>query len=116
MFSFLKRKTDFYHVQRPGDRIGFPEGPRPQIRLAGFLTMRSSVTESSFESGCVEQVERCVWFWAHTAGSLTIPHAPPPDQKVFPHPALCAFSRRIKKRGDGRAGIGRDWPAISAPE
>ncbi len=22
MFSFLKRKTDFYHIQKPGDRIG----------------------------------------------------------------------------------------------
>ena len=22
LFSFLKRKTDFYHIQQPGDRIG----------------------------------------------------------------------------------------------
>lgn len=25
-FSFLYRKTDFFHVMQPGDKMGFPDG------------------------------------------------------------------------------------------
>jgi len=42
VFSFLKRKTDFYHIQNPGDRIGFPEGVAEQLVLQAFRKFGSN--------------------------------------------------------------------------
>lgn len=36
VFSFLKRKTDFYVEQGPGDRVGFPPGEAQKIVLRCF--------------------------------------------------------------------------------
>ena len=36
VFSFLLRKTDYFHVMKPGDNIGFKEGVAQQILLRSF--------------------------------------------------------------------------------
>jgi hypothetical protein len=36
VFSFLKRKTDFYHIQQKGDRIGFPPGKAKKLVLEAY--------------------------------------------------------------------------------
>jgi len=36
VFSFLFRKTDFFHVMQEGDRMGFPDGVAEKILLHGF--------------------------------------------------------------------------------
>ncbi|EKX53311.1 hypothetical protein GUITHDRAFT_161007 [Guillardia theta CCMP2712] len=36
IFSFLKRRTDFYHIQKPGDKIGFPAGVAKRMVLQAF--------------------------------------------------------------------------------
>jgi len=43
VFSFLKRKTDFYHVQRQGDRIGFPPGKAKQLVLEAYERFESDI-------------------------------------------------------------------------
>ena len=35
-FSFLYRKTDFFHVMEPGDKMGFPAGAAEKIVLHSF--------------------------------------------------------------------------------
>ena len=35
-FSFLFRKTDFFHVMKEGDKMGFPPGVAEKILLSGF--------------------------------------------------------------------------------
>ena len=35
-YSFLFRKTDFFHVMQEGDRMGFPDGVAEKILLHGF--------------------------------------------------------------------------------
>jgi len=41
VFSFLKRKTDFYHIQREGDRIGFPPGKAKQLVIEAYERFES---------------------------------------------------------------------------
>ena len=41
VFSFLKRKTDFYHIQRKGDRVGFPPGRAKQLVLEAYERFES---------------------------------------------------------------------------
>ena len=41
VFSFLKRKTDFYHIQREGDRIGFPPGKAKRLVLEAYERFES---------------------------------------------------------------------------
>jgi len=41
LFSFLKRKTDFYHVQKEGDRIGFPAGVAEKMVLEALRKYQS---------------------------------------------------------------------------
>ena len=41
VFSFLKRKTDFYHIQQKGDRIGFPPGKAKQLVLEAYERFES---------------------------------------------------------------------------
>ena len=36
IFSFLYRKTDYFHVMKPGDKIGFKAGVAQQILLRSF--------------------------------------------------------------------------------
>lgn len=36
LFSFLYRKTDYFHVMKPGDKIGFPPGKAQQLLLHSF--------------------------------------------------------------------------------
>ncbi len=42
VFSFLKRKTDFYVEQGPGDRVGFPPGEAQKIVLKCFNKFASA--------------------------------------------------------------------------
>ena len=35
-FSFLYRRTDFFHVMQEGDKMGFPEGVAEKIVLRAF--------------------------------------------------------------------------------
>ena len=41
VFSFLKRKTDFYHIQRKGDRVGFPPGRAKQLVIEAYERFES---------------------------------------------------------------------------
>mmetsp|Transcript_18974 Transcript_18974/g.45501 ORF Transcript_18974/g.45501 Transcript_18974/m.45501 type:complete len:339 (+) Transcript_18974:37-1053(+) len=36
IFSFLYRKTDFFHIMKPGDKMGFPEGVAEKLLLRNF--------------------------------------------------------------------------------
>ena len=36
IFSFLLRKTDYFHVMQPGDKIGFKAGVAQQLLLRSF--------------------------------------------------------------------------------
>ncbi|KAL3929511.1 MAG: hypothetical protein SGPRY_001932 [Prymnesium sp.] len=36
IFSFLYRKTDFFHIMQPGDKMGFPEGVAEKLLLRNF--------------------------------------------------------------------------------
>jgi hypothetical protein len=36
VFSFLFRKTDYFHIMKPGDKIGFREGHAEQLLLRSF--------------------------------------------------------------------------------
>jgi hypothetical protein len=43
VFSFLKRKTDFYYIQQPGDRIGFPPGKAKNLVLEAYERFESDL-------------------------------------------------------------------------
>ena len=49
MFSFLYRKTDYFHVMKDGDKIGFREGVAKQLLLRSF---------DKFEQGAAATAKR----------------------------------------------------------
>ena len=42
VFSFLYRKTDFFHIMKPGDKMGFPEGVAEKLLLRNFRRYEQS--------------------------------------------------------------------------
>jgi hypothetical protein len=55
VFSFLKRKTDFYHIQREGDRIGFPPGKAKRLVMEAYERFESDAAAPPPPKGDLEQ-------------------------------------------------------------
>ena len=55
VFSFLKRKTDFYHIQREGDRIGFPPGKAKRLVVEAYERFESDAAAPPPPKGDLEQ-------------------------------------------------------------
>ncbi|KAJ1475620.1 N-terminal conserved domain of Nudc-domain-containing protein [Baffinella frigidus] len=81
VFSFLKRKTDFYHIQRPGDRIGFPEGKRtaPTARPLCSRGARKLVLGAFRKFG--DDANAAAPNQKKLEHPLTLPRAPPTERK-----------------------------------
>ena len=47
VFSFLLRKTDYFHVMQPGDNIGFKQGVAQQILLRSFSKFESAAASAT---------------------------------------------------------------------
>ncbi len=47
VFSFLVRKTDFFHIMRPGDKMGFAPGVAEKILLRSFKKYEAAANEAS---------------------------------------------------------------------
>ena len=71
-FSFLFRKTDFFHVMQPGENMGFPEG-----ELCGAGPRPSILVRSHMQPSVFTQVSRKSWFFARLASLSATPSAVP---------------------------------------
>ena len=47
IFSFLYRKTDYFHVMKAGDKIGFPQGRAQQLLLNSFVKFQQLSVETA---------------------------------------------------------------------
>ena len=47
IFSFLYRKTDYFHVMKSGDKIGFPQGRAQQLLLNSFVKFQRLSVETA---------------------------------------------------------------------
>ena len=65
LFSFLYRKTDYFHVMKPGDKIGFPPGRAQQLLLGSFGKFERLAAETARRAA-----EEALAPRAHTARGL----------------------------------------------
>jgi hypothetical protein len=89
VFSFLKRKTDFYHIQREGDRIGFPPGKAKRLVLEAYERFESDAAAAPPPRDDLEQRGERL---------LTDGRRPPPAGSAA-HPCAPHGTRRMYMTG-----------------
>ena len=109
-FSFLYRKTDFFHVMQPGDKIGFKAGQAQQILLRAFGKYEQLATSVAKQRAAEVQKSNV----AAAAQKPAKPTAPPPAAAPAPPPPAKKEPAKGEAAG-GKAAAAPTTAPVTAP-
>jgi hypothetical protein len=102
LFSFLYLKTDYFHVMKPGDKIGFPPGRAQQLLLASFSKFERLAAETARRAEASQAARKSVPAPAAPAKKPAAP-APAAVQKQPKAAAAAATAAAAAGGGDSSA-------------
>jgi len=107
-FSFLRRKTDFYHVLQGDERVGFPPGAAEKLVIQAFTRYKEQHAAAPSRAALERELERknsrtAAAAAAAPAAPAPAPAAPAPaaPAPAAPAPAPAAAPGTVQTHGGG---------------